>query len=75
MALSVQTVDSHDITYTLLKLKQKQFWGVITSHLFLNNRLTERAKKRRTSQSIGQVMANSRQEDTGPTQVRQEASH
>ncbi|XP_066199787.1 cyclin-dependent kinase-like 3 [Saccopteryx leptura] len=34
-----------------------------------NSRLTERAKKRRTSsQSSGQVTANSRQEDTGPTQ-------
>nr|KAF6479429.1 cyclin dependent kinase like 3 [Molossus molossus] len=35
-----------------------------------NSRLTERAKKKRTSsQSIGQVLTNSRQEDTGPTQV------
>nr|XP_020137714.1 LOW QUALITY PROTEIN: cyclin-dependent kinase-like 3 [Microcebus murinus] len=38
-----------------------------------NTRLTERAKKRRTSQSIGQIMYNSKQEDTAPTQVRQEA--
>ncbi|XP_047412966.1 cyclin-dependent kinase-like 3 [Sciurus carolinensis] len=38
-----------------------------------NQRLTERAKKRRTSsQSIGQVMSNSRQEDTGPTQSQME---
>ncbi|XP_045674590.1 cyclin-dependent kinase-like 3 isoform X2 [Phyllostomus hastatus] len=36
-----------------------------------SSRLTERAKKRRTSQSIGQVMAN-RQEDTGPTQSQME---
>ncbi|KAM9695013.1 cyclin-dependent kinase-like 3 [Trichechus inunguis] len=34
-----------------------------------NPRLTEKAKKRRTSsQSIGHIMSNSRQEDTGPTQ-------
>ena len=47
----------------------------MTSHLFLNNRLTERAKKRRTSsQSIGQVISN-RHEDTGSTQVRQEPHH
>ncbi|XP_035869908.1 cyclin-dependent kinase-like 3 isoform X2 [Phyllostomus discolor] len=39
-----------------------------------NSRLTERAKKRRTSQSIGQVMANSRQEDTGPTQSQMETA-
>ncbi|XP_069340154.1 cyclin-dependent kinase-like 3 isoform X2 [Eulemur rufifrons] len=37
-----------------------------------SSRLTERAKKRRTSQSIGQVMYNSRQEDTGPTQSQME---
>ncbi|XP_054423958.1 cyclin-dependent kinase-like 3 [Pteronotus mesoamericanus] len=37
-----------------------------------NSRLTERAKKRRTSQSIGQVTANSRQEDTVPTQSQME---
>uniref|UniRef100_A0A8C9DRN3 Cyclin-dependent kinase-like 3 n=1 Tax=Prolemur simus TaxID=1328070 RepID=A0A8C9DRN3_PROSS len=37
-----------------------------------NSRLTERAKKRRTSQSIGQVIYNSRQEDTGPTQSQME---
>nr|XP_054412514.1 cyclin-dependent kinase-like 3 isoform X11 [Pongo abelii] len=36
-------------------------------------RLTERAKKRRTSsQSIGQVMPNSRQEDPGPIQSQME---
>ncbi|XP_032332652.1 cyclin-dependent kinase-like 3 isoform X7 [Camelus ferus] len=35
-----------------------------------NSRLTERANKRHTSQFIGQVMSNSRHEDTGPTQVR-----
>lgn len=76
LALSVQTVDCHDIT-SLLKLKQKCLWGVlITLPSFLNNRLTERAKKRHTSsQSIVQVMSNSRQEDVGPTQVRQEPSH
>ncbi|XP_036906352.1 cyclin-dependent kinase-like 3 isoform X2 [Sturnira hondurensis] len=39
-----------------------------------NSRLTERAKKRRTSQSIGQVVANSRQEDTGPTQSQMETA-
>ncbi|XP_035583324.1 cyclin-dependent kinase-like 3 isoform X3 [Zalophus californianus] len=40
-----------------------------------NSRLTERAKKRRTSsQSIGQVMSNSRQEDAGPTQSQMEKS-
>ncbi|XP_037006750.2 cyclin-dependent kinase-like 3 isoform X2 [Artibeus jamaicensis] len=39
-----------------------------------NSRSTERAKKRRTSQSIGQVMANSRQEDTGPTQSQMETA-
>ncbi|XP_016053038.1 PREDICTED: cyclin-dependent kinase-like 3 isoform X2 [Miniopterus natalensis] len=38
-----------------------------------NSRLSERAKKRHTSsQPIGQVMANSRQEDTGPTQSQME---
>ncbi|KAM8764973.1 cyclin-dependent kinase-like 3 isoform 2-T2 [Rhynchonycteris naso] len=38
-----------------------------------NSRLTERAKKRRTSsQPSGQVTANSRQEDTGPTQSQME---
>ncbi|XP_054573811.1 cyclin-dependent kinase-like 3 isoform X1 [Eptesicus fuscus] len=38
-----------------------------------NARLTERAKKRHTSsQSIGHVMANNRQEDTGPTQSQME---
>ncbi|KAM7141963.1 cyclin-dependent kinase-like 3 isoform 3-T4 [Molossus nigricans] len=38
-----------------------------------NSRLTERAKKKRTSsQSIGQVLTNSRQEDTGPTQSQME---
>ncbi|XP_058396429.1 cyclin-dependent kinase-like 3 isoform X2 [Diceros bicornis minor] len=38
-----------------------------------NSRLTERAKKRRTSsQPIGQVISNSRPEDTGPTQSRME---
>uniref|UniRef100_G3T7J3 Cyclin-dependent kinase-like 3 n=1 Tax=Loxodonta africana TaxID=9785 RepID=G3T7J3_LOXAF len=37
-----------------------------------NPRLTEKAKKRRTSsQSTGHIMSNSRQEDTGPTQVSQ----
>ncbi|XP_063086723.1 cyclin-dependent kinase-like 3 isoform X2 [Cavia porcellus] len=41
------------------------------SNLFHPNpRLTERAKKRRTaSQSIRQVISNSRQEDVGPTQM------
>ncbi|XP_025716573.2 cyclin-dependent kinase-like 3 isoform X1 [Callorhinus ursinus] len=40
-----------------------------------NSRLTERAKKRRTSsQSIGQLMPNSRQEDAGPTQSQMEKS-
>nr|XP_045745206.1 cyclin-dependent kinase-like 3 [Mirounga angustirostris] len=40
-----------------------------------NSRLTERAKKRRTSShSIGQVMSNSRQEDAGPTQSQMEKS-
>lgn len=60
-----------------LTLTEGQFWEVlITSHLFLINRLTERTKKRRTSsQTIGQTLSNSRQEDTGPTQVRQDASH
>ncbi|KAB1281508.1 Cyclin-dependent kinase-like 3 [Camelus dromedarius] len=33
-----------------------------------NSRLTERANKRHTSHFIGQVMSNSRHEDTGPTQ-------
>ncbi|XP_070273264.1 cyclin-dependent kinase-like 3 [Myotis yumanensis] len=38
-----------------------------------NSRLTERAKKRHTSsQSIGHVMTNNRQEDTGPTQNQME---
>ncbi|XP_072813344.1 cyclin-dependent kinase-like 3 isoform X4 [Vicugna pacos] len=37
-----------------------------------NSRLTERANKRRTSQFIGQVMSNSRHEDTGPTQNQME---
>uniref|UniRef100_A0A8I6AQU1 Cyclin-dependent kinase-like 3 n=1 Tax=Rattus norvegicus TaxID=10116 RepID=A0A8I6AQU1_RAT len=38
-----------------------------------NSRLTERTKKRRTSsQTIGQTLSNSRQEDTGPTQVQTE---
>ncbi|XP_075848799.1 cyclin-dependent kinase-like 3 isoform X3 [Microtus pennsylvanicus] len=38
-----------------------------------NSRLTERAKKRRTSsQTIGQTLSNSRQEDTGPTQSQAE---
>ncbi|KAG8506548.1 Cyclin-dependent kinase-like 3 [Galemys pyrenaicus] len=38
-----------------------------------NARLTERAKKRRTSsQAIGQVMSNSKQEDTGPIQSQME---
>ncbi|XP_077906693.1 cyclin-dependent kinase-like 3 isoform X2 [Ictidomys tridecemlineatus] len=38
-----------------------------------NPRLIERAKKRRTSsQYVGQVMSNSRQEDTGPTQSQME---
>nr|XP_023473453.1 cyclin-dependent kinase-like 3 isoform X5 [Equus caballus] len=38
-----------------------------------NSRSTERAKKRRTSlQSIGQVVSNSRQEDTGSTQSQME---
>ncbi|XP_075852170.1 cyclin-dependent kinase-like 3 isoform X4 [Microcebus murinus] len=37
-----------------------------------NTRLTERAKKRRTSQSIGQIMYNSKQEDTAPTQSQME---
>nr|XP_036871967.1 cyclin-dependent kinase-like 3 isoform X2 [Manis javanica] len=47
-----------------------------SSNLFhSNSRLTERAKKRRTSsQSIGQVMSNSRQEDTDPTQSQMEKS-
>ncbi|XP_059030567.1 cyclin-dependent kinase-like 3 isoform X3 [Mustela lutreola] len=40
-----------------------------------NSRLTERAKKRRTSsQSIGQLMPNSKQEDIGPTQNQMEKS-
>ncbi|KAK2492736.1 hypothetical protein MC885_004356, partial [Smutsia gigantea] len=40
-----------------------------------NSRLTERAKKRHTSsQSIEQVMSNSRQEDTDPTQSQMEKS-
>lgn len=40
-----------------------------------NSRLTERAKKRRTSsQSIGQVMSNYRQEDAGPIQSQMEKS-
>ncbi|XP_032332641.1 cyclin-dependent kinase-like 3 isoform X1 [Camelus ferus] len=37
-----------------------------------NSRLTERANKRHTSQFIGQVMSNSRHEDTGPTQNQME---
>ncbi|XP_064132423.1 cyclin-dependent kinase-like 3 isoform X2 [Loxodonta africana] len=38
-----------------------------------NPRLTEKAKKRRTSsQSTGHIMSNSRQEDTGPTQSQTE---
>ncbi|XP_021081570.1 cyclin-dependent kinase-like 3 isoform X5 [Mesocricetus auratus] len=38
-----------------------------------NSRLTERAKKRRTSsQTIGQTLSNSKQEDTGPTQSQAE---
>ncbi|XP_076434457.1 cyclin-dependent kinase-like 3 isoform X7 [Peromyscus maniculatus bairdii] len=38
-----------------------------------SSRLTERAKKRRTSsQVIGQTLSNSRQEDTGPTQSQVE---
>nr|KAF6348036.1 cyclin dependent kinase like 3 [Myotis myotis] len=38
-----------------------------------NSRLSERAKKRHTSsQSIGHVMTNNRQEDTGPTQNQME---
>ncbi|XP_057162994.1 cyclin-dependent kinase-like 3 isoform X1 [Ursus arctos] len=40
-----------------------------------NSRLTERARKRHTSsQSIGQVLSNSRQEDAGPTQSQMEKS-
>nr|XP_020023365.1 cyclin-dependent kinase-like 3 [Castor canadensis] len=40
---------------------------------YSNPRLTERVKKRRTSsQSVGQVMSNNRQEDTGPTQSQME---
>uniref|UniRef100_A0A673SX66 Cyclin-dependent kinase-like 3 n=1 Tax=Suricata suricatta TaxID=37032 RepID=A0A673SX66_SURSU len=40
-----------------------------------NSRLTERAKKRRTSsQSTGQVVSNSRQEDAGPTQSQMKKS-
>ncbi|XP_077625048.1 cyclin-dependent kinase-like 3 isoform X2 [Crocuta crocuta] len=40
-----------------------------------NSRLTERAKKRRTSsQSVGQVVSNSKQEDAGPTQSQMEKS-
>nr|XP_008012634.2 cyclin-dependent kinase-like 3 isoform X1 [Chlorocebus sabaeus]XP_037863752.1 cyclin-dependent kinase-like 3 isoform X1 [Chlorocebus sabaeus] len=46
----------------------------LNSNLFHPSvRLTERAKKRRTSsQSIGQVMPNSRQEDPGPIQSQME---
>ncbi|XP_016865022.1 cyclin-dependent kinase-like 3 isoform X3 [Homo sapiens] len=46
----------------------------LSSNLFHPSvRLTERAKKRRTSsQSIGQVMPNSRQEDPGPIQSQME---
>lgn len=65
--------------YNLLvpQTKARAILGVlITSPLSLIDRLTERAKKRRTSsQTIGQTLSNSRQEDTGPTQVRQDASH
>ncbi|XP_073913402.1 cyclin-dependent kinase-like 3 isoform X2 [Castor canadensis] len=40
---------------------------------YSNPRLTERVKKRRTSsQCVGQVMSNNRQEDTGPTQSQME---
>ncbi|CAK6446055.1 unnamed protein product [Pipistrellus nathusii] len=52
--------------------------NLMASHLNLNlshsnSRLTERAKKRYTpSQSIGHIMANNRQEDTGPTQSQME---
>lgn len=61
----------------VLQTKARAILGVlITSPLSLIDRLTERAKKRRTSsQTIGQTLSNSRQEDTGPTQVRQDASH
>nr|XP_019779992.1 cyclin-dependent kinase-like 3 isoform X3 [Tursiops truncatus] len=47
--------------------------NLMASNLFhYNSRLTERAKKRRTSsQSIGQVIFN-RHEDTGPTQSQME---
>lgn len=48
---------------------------LIISHSFLNNRLAERAKRRRTSlQYVGQAVSDNRQEDGGPMQVRQEAS-
>lgn len=75
LVLTVQTVSFHAVTYLFLQIKA--LWGgvLIISHSFLNNRLAERAKRRRTSlQYVGQAVSDNRQEDGGPVQVRQEAS-